>query len=373
MANLIGVVATHALAFLGLLSTLLFLAAVSYALEGLRRQRRYALLVIGALLSVLAFTPPGIAILSALCAVVVVVQASCYVYFSVRTLLRRRRATAPTAELPTVSVIVAARDEAAVIADTLRSLDQLDYPRESLEIVVIDDGSSDQTYALAAAVVGRARHRMRIQHYGASAGKAQRLNEATAAAASELLLFLDADHQVEPDLLRRMVGRLAGRPDVACVQVASSARNADENLLTKLLEMEYLFRCYALYSGKQVAMFVGSGGMVRRAALQQIGGFHTEMLTEDVEMSYRLYRAGHSVVYDDALCTHDLAASTFKSFFVQRLRWMRGLAPGPANKTMEALRILFIYATLEGTVGLLLPRSRASAVTPAPPRASRPR
>lgn len=325
MADFVSNLATQAVVVLGLLSTLLFLGALSYALEGLRRQRRWGALAIGLLCAVFALTPLGVWLVSAVCALTVFVQASCYLYFSVRTLLRPRRVRRVVTSLPTVSVVVAARDEAAVIADTLRSLDALDYPTELLEIVVIDDGSTDQTYALAAAVRDRAQHRIRIQHYATSGGKARRLNETTTDLSSELILFLDADHQVDSDLVRRMAERLVGRPEIACVQVASTARNADENLLTKLLEMEYLFRCYALYSGKQVAMFVGSGGMVRRSALVEIGGFHTEMLTEDVEMSYRLYRAGYSVVYDDGLTTHDLAANTFRSFFAQRLRWMRGL------------------------------------------------
>lgn len=326
MSELAGVVARHALLVLGLLSALLFASACLYTLDGLRRQRRYFALLVAALLVMAAFTPPGIWLVCAVCGLVVAVQATCYLYFSARTLLRRRTPpSAPAQPLPSVAVVVAARDEAAVIADTLRSLDALDYPRDLLEIVVIDDGSSDETYALAAAARRGARHRLSIRHYATSGGKARRLNEATAELTSELVLFLDADHQVEPDLVQRMVAKLGSDPRLGCVQVASSARNADENLLTKLLEMEYLFRCYALYTGKSVAMFVGSGGMVRRAALDQAGGFHTEMLTEDVEMSYRLYRAGYRIAYDDALCTHDLAANTFKSFFVQRHRWMRGL------------------------------------------------
>jgi cellulose synthase/poly-beta-1,6-N-acetylglucosamine synthase-like glycosyltransferase len=326
MANFALSAATGALVVLGALSALLFASALAYAAFGLRRQRRYAATAMTLLAFAAAFTPLGIWVVCVIGGAVVVAQASCYLYFAARTLLRRRPPERALAgPLPSVAVIVAARDESAVIADTLLSLDELDYPRELLEIVVIDDGSSDRTDALAAAVQGRARHRMSVRRHGISGGKARRLNEATAELSSELVLFLDADHQVEPDLIRGMVALLDGRPDVACVQVASSARNADENLLTKLLEMEYLFRCHSLYSGKQVAMFVGSGGMVRRAALERVGGFDPEMLTEDVEMSYRLYRAGHRIVYDDSLTTYDLAASTFKSFFTQRLRWMRGL------------------------------------------------
>jgi len=332
MRDLIAQVAIRALFVLGMLSAILFSAAFAYSVEGLRRQRRFGALLLVFLVAAAAFSSPGIWLVCAACGLVVVVQATCYLYFSARTLLRRRAPASeqtqlaePLRALPTVAIVVAARDEAAVISETLRSLDALDYPSELLEIVVIDDGSSDDTYALAAAIRRRAHHRLTIRQHATSGGKARRLNETTAELRSDFILFLDADHQVEPDLVHRMVASLIADPKLACVQVASSARNADQNVLTKLLEMEYLFRCYALYSGKRVAMFVGSGGMVRREALERAGGFHTEMLTEDVEMSYRLYRAGYHVAYDDSLCTHDLAANTFKSFFVQRHRWMCGL------------------------------------------------
>jgi cellulose synthase/poly-beta-1,6-N-acetylglucosamine synthase-like glycosyltransferase len=341
MVELLGALGKHALVFLGLLSTALFASALVYAADALRRQRRFVALAVTLLVAVLAASRPGLWLVCALCALVVVAQASCYLYFSVRTLFRR---SAPPMELPdgravpSVVVLVAARDEAQVISETMRSLDALDYPRDSLEIVVIDDGSSDETYALTAAARRQGRHRVTIRSHAASGGKARRLNEAVAETSGEFLLFLDADHQVEPDLVRRLVAQLVAEPQLGCVQVASSARNANENLLTRLLEMEYLFRCYALYSGKRVAMFVGSGGMVRRAALQRAGGFHTEMLTEDVEMSYRLYRSGYRVSYDDTLCTHDLAANTFKNFFNQRLRWMRGLWQAMAHHRHESER-----------------------------------
>ncbi|MDF3064826.1 MAG: glycosyl transferase [Polyangiaceae bacterium] len=364
MAELLGSYGKHALIVLGLASAALFASALIYTVDALRRQRRFGALAITLFATALALTPPGLWLLGVLASVVVVVQGTCYFFFSARTLLRRRARplALPTEALPSVTVLVAARDEAAVISDTLWSLDALDYPRERLEIVVIDDGSSDETYALAAAVRQRAHHRISIRGHASSGGKARRLNEATADATGDFLLFLDADHQVEPDLVRAMVAPLVAEPGLACVQVASSARNADENMLTKLLEMEYLFRCYALYSGKRVAMFVGSGGMVRREALERVGGFHTEMLTEDVEMSYRLYRGGYRVAYDDALCTHDLAASNFKSFFHQRLRWMRGLWQAMALHRRETepevplaeVRAHYVQFCLDGFGGLCL-------------------
>ena len=218
MASFLESVVVHWLLALGLMSAALFGAVCLYAVDALRRKRRYLAAVVVLVLVAGSFTWPGIWLVSAASGVIVVLQATCYLYFSARSLVRRRvTPPTPTDGLPSVTVIVAARDEAAVIDTTLRALDAVDYPPESFEVVVIDDGSSDDTYALAAAVQQRARHRMRIQHYGSSGGKARRLNEVTDQVGSDLLLFLDADHQVEPDLVRRMVALFGGKLDVGCV------------------------------------------------------------------------------------------------------------------------------------------------------------
>jgi cellulose synthase/poly-beta-1,6-N-acetylglucosamine synthase-like glycosyltransferase len=363
MASFLEFVVVHWLLALGLMSAALLGAVCLYAVDALRRKRRYFAAVVVLALVAVSFTWPGIWLVSAVCGVIVVVQATCYLYFSARSLMRRKvTPPTPTDGLPSVTVIVAARDEAAVIDTTLRALDAVDYPPELFEVVVIDDGSSDDTYALAAAVQQRARHRMRIQHYGSSGGKARRLNEVTDQVGSDLLLFLDADHQVEPDLVRRMVALFGGKPDVACVQVASSPRNVDQNILTKLAEMAHLFPCHASHRGKSVAMFVGSGGMVRRAALREIGGFHPDMLVEDLEMSYRLYRAGYRVVYEDSLRTRDLAADSFRGFFVQRHRWMSGLWQAMAYHRHETearvplglVRAYYVQLSLDGIGALCL-------------------
>jgi cellulose synthase/poly-beta-1,6-N-acetylglucosamine synthase-like glycosyltransferase len=323
---------------LGLLSLIVFAAAALYMLAGLWQQRRPVALLIAASLLALAFTPPGAWIISLGCALVVTAQAVSYVWFAARALRSRRRPEGWQGPLPSVTLIVPAKDEELVIESTLASLGGLDYPRDLLQVVVVDDGSTDATLARAQAAAADLRHGATVVHFEASAGKARRVNEVVRTLDSEFVLLLDADHWVECDFIQRLLDGFGTDRQIACVQVASQVRNGGTNLLTRSLEMEYLFRCRGIYPGKPLGIFVGSGGMFRRSALLEVGGFDPAMLTEDVEITYRLYGNGQRVVYDDSTCSYDLAPVDFRNFFNQRHRWMRGLFQALARHAHEPER-----------------------------------
>ena len=325
MANPLSLIFSAVLA-LGAASLLIFTLCALYMLNGLRQEGRYLRLLAALAVIALALTHLGALTLAFACSVVVLAQAASYTYFAARTALRRSPpARVWSRALPRVAVVITARDEAPIIDATLRSLDSLAYPRDLLKLVLVDDGSTDGMAEIAKVRAASMAHRLRIVSHPSSAGKAQRLNEVILTLDSEYVLVLDADHWVPPNLLPRMLAGFEHDPEVACVQAASAVRNAGDNLLTKLLEMEYQFRCKGVYPGKRLGIFLGSGGMFERRALLQVGCFDADMLTEDAEISYRLYEHGKRIVYDDSLSTHDLAPANFRNFFNQRHRWMRGL------------------------------------------------
>ena len=345
-----------AIVLLGLCSFAVVVAAVGYAFDQLVRRRRYLTLGASAIVVASCFTGPGAWVIGVACAAVVCGQAICYVYFTARTVLRSRRSQpAWDGPLPTIAVVIPAHNESGVIEDTLISLDALEYPRALLEIVLVDDGSTDTTLAIATRTAATMRYRTRVVHCDRSAGKAYRLNEVVPELDVEFVLVLDADHWVPPDLLHRMLGCFAGRADVACVQVASAVRNGGNGLLPKMLELEYLCRCRAVYPGKAMGVFVGSGGLFRRSALLEVGGFDPAMLTEDFELSYRLYATGKQIVYEDGAQSRDLAPDTFSRFFRQRHRWMRGLWQAmllhvgtQSDASLARARLYFVQFTLDG-------------------------
>ena len=329
-ANWVG---SGALAALGALATIVFAACFAYAMVELGRRWRVASVLLVAAAAGAATTTVGMWLVTSLSAIVVVVQAVAYVGFAVRSMLMDLLRSASSesrgpgeamASAPHVAVVIPARDEAAVIEDTLRALGRLRYPRGQLEVVVLDDGSRDGTGELASRIIEQMSLPGRVVRTEASRGKARRINALLPQLESEFVLVLDADHWIEPELLEGMLVHFQAAPDVACVQVASAVRNGGAGLLARALEMEYLFRCRGIYPGKAMGIFVGSGGLFRRSDLLAVGGFDAAMLTEDVEISYRLYEHGRRVVYDDRFHTTDLAPSDVKSFFSQRRRWMRG-------------------------------------------------
>jgi biofilm PGA synthesis N-glycosyltransferase PgaC len=205
-------------------------------------------------------------------------------------------------------------------------------------------------------------HRVEVRSFDRSQGKALRLNQLLSTLEAEFVLLLDADHRVAPDIVQRLLRHFQNGPDVAGVQAASAVRNGHVNWLTRALEMEYLFRCQGIYPGKPMGIFVGSGGLFRRADLLEVGGFDSSMLTEDVELSYRLYASGKRIVYDPTACTYELATQDFRNFFNQRHRWMQGLwqamlAHAPRSRGRHGLRRVlpyFMQFTSDGFMALCL-------------------
>lgn len=364
MFDILAAVVRSLFGALGLLSLLVLGAAVVYGADGLWQRRRYFTLLVLLSATAAAFSYHGVWLVALACSVVVTTQALYYLHFTRRTVMRRSRVVKTTARdaLPRVAILIPAKNESAVIEETLRALARVDYPADRLDIVLIDDGSTDEMPALAAALAPCMRHPFRIVRHAESGGKAHRLNELLAQIDHEYALILDADHVVDPDIIHRLLAGFDQGTDVACVQIASGIRNASANVLTKLVEMEYLFRCRGIYPGKPLGMFYGSGGMFRRATLTAVGGFDPAMLTEDVEVSYRLYKNGWRIVYDDSASTYDLAPTTFKSFFIQRHRWMRGLWQAmllhlrndAAGNTYRRVRRYFVQFTLDGFGALCL-------------------
>jgi glycosyltransferase involved in cell wall biosynthesis len=356
-----------AFSLFGILALIAFGSAAVYLLDGLWRRKRLFGLGCAVLLLAAALTPLGASCVCFASGWVVVANALIYLYLASKTLLVAPR-LGTSAEprlpnpLPSVCIIVPARDEASVIEETLRTLDAVDYPASRLDIVVIDDGSIDATRAL---VNGRRRemsHRVRLVAFDRSEGKAQRINQLLPTLAAEFVLLLDADHAVPPEIVRRLLAPFARGADIAGVQAASAVRNGHVNPLTRALEMEYLFRCQGTYPGKPMGIFVGSGGLFRRSDLLGVGGFDPTMLTEDVEISYRLYASGKRIVYDSTLCTRDLAMTDFGNFFNQRYRWMRGLwqamllhlPKAEGSSGLCRVSAYFIQCTSDGLVALCL-------------------
>jgi poly-beta-1,6-N-acetyl-D-glucosamine synthase len=245
-------------------------------------------------------------------------------------LLDRRPPRGQPSRYPPVSILIAAYNEEASIADTLRSIANQDYPG-AFEVFVIDDGSRDRT----AAIVDACDHEwLRLLRQPHNAGKSAALNRGLAEARFDLVVTLDADSFLYRDALRNLVERYLGDPpNTRAVAGTMLVRNSRKNWVTKAQEWDYFHgiaaikRVQSLYQGTLVAQ--GAFSMYERAALRQIGGW-VDCVGEDIVLTWAMLRNGWRVGHAEDACCFTNAPDTLHQFVRQRQRWARGM--------MEAFR-----------------------------------
>jgi biofilm PGA synthesis N-glycosyltransferase PgaC len=206
-------------------------------------------------------------------------------------MLDRRPPRSKPSRYPAVSILIAAYNEEASIADTLRSINNQDYPGV-FEVFVIDDGSQDRTAAIVDACDNDWLHLLRQPH---NAGKSAALNRGLAEARFDLVVTLDADSFLYRDALRNLVERyLSDPPNTRAVAGTMLVRNSRRNWVTKAQEWDYFHgiaaikRVQSLYQGTLVAQ--GAYSLYERAALREIGGW-VDCVGEDIVRPRRGRRA----------------------------------------------------------------------------------
>lgn len=234
----------------------------------------------------------------------------------------RRKFVADPAFAPTVSVLIAAYNEEKVIARTLRSILASEYPVS--EVIVVDDGSQDETF-LEIVTQFAGDHRV-IALRQENGGKASALNHALSQARGEIVVCIDADTQLRYDAIPLLVRHFKDR------QIAAVAGNVKVgnriNLLTKWQSVEYITsqnldrRAYAMLNG--ISVCPGAIGAWRKTAVVEAGGYLTDTLAEDMDLTWRLRRAGWKVETESGAVAYTEAPDTFRGFFKQRFRWAYG-------------------------------------------------
>jgi 1,2-diacylglycerol 3-beta-glucosyltransferase len=239
--------------------------------------------------------------------------------------------TAPaveTAYCPRVTAIVACKDEEAVVEDIVASLCALDYPSDLLQLVVVDDGSSDRTGEILGEIAARQR-RLHCLHRppGAGGGKSGALNCALAVADGDVVVVFDADHRPRPDVIRRLARHFED-PGVGAVQGRCQIRNADDSPLSRLIAIDYLAGYLVNEYGRQalyeLPAYGGANCAVRTSSLMAIGGWNVRSVTEDTDLTLRLVLRGERVRYDVTAVDEEEAVATLRQFWRQRYRWARG-------------------------------------------------
>ena len=272
-------------------------------------------------------------------------------------------------ELPTLSLIVPAYNEEETIEMTIESALEVDYPKEKYDIIVVNDGSTDQTLEKVRKFEDNSQITIIDKENG---GKGSALNEGVRESDSEAVACVDADSRLEEDSLKHMVSEMGDEYE----GVASAMKvYQPRNMLQKLQWVEYIVGIFTRnIMGLLNAIHVTPGplSVYKRDKLEEVGLFDEESLVEDQEICFRLqeeqYRIGHSSHAE----VYTVAPSTLEGFKNQRYRWYRGsletilqykhmmfnreygdlgifAIPSKLAQTVLSLFVLFITVYLLGT------------------------
>lgn len=287
-------------------------------------------------------------------------------------------------ELPVVTVQLPLFNERCVAERLIDAVVALDWPRERLQIQVLDD-STDETTSLCGAKIAHLRaagHEIEHLHRKERTGfKAGALEAGLQRAMGKILLVLDADFVPPPQLLRDTVGCFED-PDVGMVQVRWEHLNRESDLLTRLqallLDGHFVIEQTARARSGLFFNFNGTAGLWRREAIEQAGGWHHDTLTEDLDLSYRALLHGWRFVYmPQHMAPAELPADV-NAFKSQQFRWAKGSvqvarkllprilrAPVPLRVKMEAFLHLTQNVPYLMTLVLLLLTGPALVLQPA--------
>ncbi|OLD90902.1 hypothetical protein AUG86_02295 [Euryarchaeota archaeon 13_1_20CM_4_64_14] len=206
-------------------------------------------------------------------------------------------------DLPKVSILIPAKDEEVVIEGAILCANRLDYPKDLLEIIVVEDGSKDETPTIGKRMASLVPNVVCVSG-GESKGKPAALNRAFANATGDLIAIFDSDTRYGPDLLLRAVKHLHDHPEIDVAQAFPQVMNAETNVITRINYYETRFWFQGLQSAKdRYGLFMhlaGTGMFIRRRALQALGPWDESCLTEDLDYSLRLARSGGKVGMVDA-------------------------------------------------------------------------
>jgi cellulose synthase/poly-beta-1,6-N-acetylglucosamine synthase-like glycosyltransferase len=233
-------------------------------------------------------------------------------------------------EYPAVSILIPAHNEEIVIGDTLNAMRALEYPHDRLEIIVINDGSTDRTRDI---VLEHAARDPRVVLYDipkgeGGKGKSRALNLGIAVAHSEFIAIYDADNTPDPRALRYLAAQLLLHPELGAVLGKFRTVNKKRNLLTRFINIETLSFQSILQAGRwqllNIATLPGTNFLIRNEVITQMNGWDEDAITEDSELSIRIYQHNWKIKFIPYSVTYEQEPETWKVWIRQRTRWVRG-------------------------------------------------
>jgi cellulose synthase/poly-beta-1,6-N-acetylglucosamine synthase-like glycosyltransferase len=234
------------------------------------------------------------------------------------------------AQVPYVTIQLPLYNESTVVERLLQYVSRIEYPRERLEIQVLDDSTDETTVIAARAVAALQKTGLDIvyMHRTNRVGyKAGALAAGLKVAKGELVALFDADFMPPPEFLRAVVPHFDAA-DVAMVQTRWGHVNRDHSILTRvsalMLDGHHLIENRVRHAAGWLFNFAGTGGIWRKCAILSAGGWEHDTLTEDLDLSYRAQLLGWRFIYREDIVTPAELPEEVSAFRAQQFRWAVG-------------------------------------------------
>ena len=233
---------------------------------------------------------------------------------------------------PFFSVIVPAYNEENSIQETLASLITLDYPDNKIEIVVVNDGSTDKTKEYVESFINKHSQKKIVLLNQENKGKARAMNRGLEIIKGEFFACLDADSFVHSNALQEMLPLFENEKIAAVCPLLKVKK--PENVLQKVQWSEYIINMfYKLLNAKLDCIHVTPGpfSVYKTKIIKDLGGYDEKTITEDLEIAIRLQKHHYKIVQTFDAVVETVAPKTWKSLFWQRVRWYRGSVDNSIN------------------------------------------
>jgi len=230
---------------------------------------------------------------------------------------------------PTVSILIPALNEEKVIGRILQRMTELTYPKDKMEIIVIDDASTDDTGKIAEQC-SKTYNYIKVIHRSekeGGRGKASTLNAGLKHAQGEIILCFDVDYYPQRDILEKLTKEFAD-PKVGAVQGRVTVLNEPQNIVTRLVTLEriggYRVDQQARDNLGLITQLGGTVAGIRRDLLESLGRWDESILAEDTDITFRVYLAGYKIRYVNEAECYEEAVESWRAYWKQRYRWAKG-------------------------------------------------
>jgi len=252
--------------------------------------------------------------------------------FTLSVLYRRKKPVRPGCRenfVPNVSVLIPARNEETVIGRILQRMCELTYPKEKLQVIVINDASTDKTGEIAEAFAKNYSFITVIHrdHINGGRGKPEALNEGLAHVSGEIIYCLDADYYSQRDIIEKFNAPFCD-PKVGAVQGRVTVVNEPVSLITRLVALERIAGYRVDQEAREelglIPQYGGTAGGFRKELIQRLGGWDPNILAEDTDLTFRCHLEGYKVCYVIEAESYEEAVENLRGYWQQRSRWAKG-------------------------------------------------